>query len=178
MRFLSDNSYNDGQSQGARGEEEQRNLIPVLRQPASHPAQQQDPAGHKGRHVEESIRLVSHGGLGLVGDDEQLPGVQEDGVDLDYQGESSVRDVLLTGDSQTVAEDDTEVMDQQLVGAPLPVVDQHVQGVVQEVADGETDENVTRVRELSNQVVPHLRSLQCTMAWCHSSGDFSTTLTW
>ena len=161
MRFLSDNSYNDGQSQGARGEEEQRNLISVLRQPASHPAQQQDPAGHKGRHVEESIRLVSHGGLGLVGDDEQLPGVQEDGVDLHYQGESSVRDVLLTGDSQTVAEDDTEVMDQQLVGAPLPVVDHHVQSVVQEVSNGEADEDMAGVGERSNQIISHLRGLKC-----------------
>ena len=92
-------------------------------QPPSHPAEEENPAGNKGPHVEESVGLVSQGGLGLVGDDEELPGVQEDGVNLDNQGESPVGDVLLTGDCEAVAEDHTEVMDQQLVAAPLPVVD-------------------------------------------------------
>ena len=104
-------TYNDGQTQRSCGEEEQRDLIPVFCQPPSHPAEQEDAARHEGPHVEESVGLVSQGGLGLVGDDEQLPGVQEDGVNLDNQGESPVRDVLLADDGKTVAEDHTEVME-------------------------------------------------------------------
>ena len=78
MENICIDSYNDSKSQGARGEEEKRDLIPVLRQPAGHPAQQQDATGHKRPHVQEGVGLVPHGGLGLVGDDEQLPGVEED----------------------------------------------------------------------------------------------------
>ena len=132
----------------------------MLRQPAGHPAQQQDATGDKRPHVQEGVGLVPHGGLGLVGDDEQLPGVEEDGVYLDNQGESPVSDELVTGDREAVAEDHTEVMDQQLVGASLPVVDDHVQSVVEEVSDGEADEDMTGVGELPNQIVSHLRSLK------------------
>ena len=153
-------TYNDGQTQRSCGEEEQRDLIPVFGQPPSHPAEEENAAGNKGPHVEQSVGLVSQGGLGLVGDDEELPGVQEDGVYLNDQGESPVRDVLLADDGETVAEDHTEVMEQQLVAAPLPVVEHHVQGVVEEVPDGEADEDMAGVGEGPDQVVPHLRSLK------------------
>ena len=84
-------TYNDCQTQRSCGEEEQRDLIPVFGQPPSHPAEQENPAGNKGPHIEESVGLVAQGGLGLVGDDEQLPGVQEDGVYLHNQAESPWR---------------------------------------------------------------------------------------
>ena len=73
----------------------------------------------------------------------------------------TVGDELLAGDGETVAEDHTEVMEQQLVSAPLPVVEHHVQGVVQEVPDGEADEDMAGVGEGPDQVVPHLWSLKC-----------------
>ena len=95
-----------------------------------------------------------------MGDDEELPGVQEDGVYLDSQGESPVGDVLLAGDCETEAEHHAEVMDQELVAAPLPVVDHHVQGIVEEVPDGEADEDMAGVGEGPDQIVPHLRSLK------------------
>ena len=157
-------TYNDSQTERSCGEEKQRDLIPVFCQPASHPAKEKDSAGNKGPHIEESVGLVSQGGLGLVGDDEELPGVQEDGVNLHNQGESPVGDVLLTGDCEAVAEDHTEVMDQKLVAAPLPMVDHHVQGVVEEVPDGEADEDMAGVGEGPDQVVPHLRSLKYRVA--------------
>ena len=87
-----------------------------------HPAQQQDPARDKGADVEERVGLVSARGLGLVRQDEQLSGVQEDRVDLHHQGEGAVRDVSVAGDGQAVAECHTEVMDQQLVSASLSEV--------------------------------------------------------
>ena len=87
-----------------------------------HPAQQQDPAGDKGADVEESVGLVSARGLGLVRQNEQLPGVQEDRVDLHHEGESAVRDVGVAGDGQTIAECHAEVVDQQLVSTSLSEV--------------------------------------------------------
>ena len=94
-----------------------------------------------------------------MGEDEQLPRVQEHGVDLDDEGERAVRDVLVAGDGEAVAEGDAEVVQQQLVGAPLPMVDQHVHRVVQEVADGEAHEDVAGVRGLVDEIIMHLRGL-------------------
>ena len=87
-----------------------------------HPAQQQDPARDKGADVQERVGLVSARGLGLVRQDEQLPGVQEDRVDLHHERERTVGDVSVTGDGQAVAECHAEVMDQQLVSASLSEV--------------------------------------------------------
>ena len=54
--------------------------------------------------------------------DEELPGVKEDGVDLHHEGEGAIRDVGLAGDGEAIAECDAEVMNQQLVSASLSVV--------------------------------------------------------
>ena len=78
-----------------------------------------------------------------MGQDKQLSGVEKDGVNFHNERQRSIRDVRVTGDGQTQTEDDAAVVDQELVGASLPVVDQHVHGVVEEVANGETDEDMT-----------------------------------
>ena len=51
-------------------------------------------------------------------------------------------------------------MEQELVGAALAVVGEHVRRVVQEVADGEADEAVAGHREAPLQVRHHVRGLQ------------------
>ena len=51
--------------------------------------------------------------------DEELPGVKEDRVDLHHEGERAVRDVSVAGDGEAVAERDAEVVDQQLISASL-----------------------------------------------------------
>jgi len=108
-------------------------------QPSCHPSHQQDSTRDKGSDIQQGVDLVPAGGLGLVGQYEQLSGVEEDGVDLHNERQGAVGDVFMAGDRQTQTEDDTTVMDQELVGAPLPVVYQHVHGVVQEVANREAD---------------------------------------
>ena len=108
-------------------------------QPSCHPSHQQDSTRDKGSDIQQGVDLVPAGGLGLVGQDEQLSGVEEDGVDLYNERQGAVGDVFMAGDRQTQTEDDTTVVDQELVGAPLPVVYQHVHGVVQEVANREAD---------------------------------------
>ena len=63
-------------------------------------------------------------------------------------------------DGHGVAEDDEAVVEQELVGAALAVVGEHVRRVVQEVADGEADEAVAGHREAPLQVRHHVRGLQ------------------
>ena len=144
-----------------------------------HPAQQQDPERDKSPDVEESVGLVPARGLGLVRQDEELPGVKEDRVDLHHEGEGAIRDVGLAGDGEAVAECDAEVMNQQLVSASLsvvfifmshnsylklhqsvlPVIYRHVHRVIQEVADREGHEDVAGVCELVDEVISHVGCL-------------------
>ena len=63
-------------------------------------------------------------------------------------------------DGHGVAEDDEAVVEQELVGAALAVVRDHVRRVVQEVPDGEADEDMAGVGEGPDQIVPHLWSLK------------------
>ena len=145
----------------------------------SHPAQKQDPEGDKGADVEESVGLVPARGLGLVRQDEQLPGVEEDWVDLHHEGERAVRDVRVAGDGETIAECHAEVVDKQLICASfsvvfiimcdilfnippalLPVIKHHVQRVIKEVTDREGHEDVAGVGELVDEVILHLRCLK------------------
>jgi len=51
------------------------------------------------------------------------------------------------------------VVDEQLVGGAFPVVEQHVQRVVDEVADGEGDEGVGGGVEGVDEVFAHPRGL-------------------
>ena len=44
-------------------------------------------------------------------------------------------------------------MKKQFVGAPLPVVDNHVESIVDEVSNGETDKRVAGVAVLSVQII-------------------------
>ena len=44
-------------------------------------------------------------------------------------------------------------MKKQFVGAPLPVVDNHIESIVDEVSNGETDKCVAGVAVLSVQII-------------------------
>ena len=135
-------TYYHSQSYRAHGEEGEGDLIPVDGEPPCHPAEQQDPEEEEGSHVEQRVALVAQRGLRLPGDDEELAGVEEDRVDLHHEGEGSVSHVLPAHDTDSKAENNKEVVDEQLVGRPLPVVDQHVQRIVDEVSDREGDESM------------------------------------
>ena len=63
-------------------------------------------------------------------------------------------------DGHGVAEDDEAVVEQELVGAALAVVRDHVRRVVQEVSDGEADQAVAGHRVAPLQVRYHVRGLQ------------------
>lgn len=78
--------------------------------------------------------------------------VQKDGVDLDDERKCGVGDVGLVGYRDRVAQYDHEVVQQQLVRRTLLVVDEHVQKVVDEVADGEGDEDVDGRVEAADHV--------------------------
>ena len=58
----------------------------------------------------------------LVRDDEELPGVEEDRVDLHNEGQGPVRDISVARDSQAITEDDAGMVDQKLIRASLSVV--------------------------------------------------------
>jgi len=85
--------------------------------------------------------------------------VEEHGVDLDHEGEGGVGDVLVVHHRDGEADDYEGVVDQQLVGRPFPVVDDHVCCVVDEVPDGEGHQGMGGRSEGSDQVVTHLRVL-------------------
>ena len=65
-------------------------------------------------------------------------------------------------DGHGVAEDDEAVVEQELVGAALAVVRDHVRRVVQEVSDGEADQAVAGHRVAPLQVRHHVRGLKAT----------------
>ena len=95
----------------------------------------------------------------LADHDEELPDMQEDGVDLDKEGEggegkegAGVRDNAEAGDG-------ADVVDDHLLGVPLTVplvVEVHVEKVVDEVAQAEGDEHVGGVVEGEGHVGAHL----------------------
>ena len=99
----------------------------------------------EGGDIEQSVHPVASTGPRQIGDDQELPGVQEDWVDLHDEGESHEGHELPGEDRHAVAEEDEAVVEQQLVGAPLTVVDNHVGRIVEEVSDREADEGVTGV---------------------------------
>jgi len=109
----------------------------------------------EGEDIEQSVHPVASTGPRLTGDDEELAAVQEDGVDLHEEGESHEGHELFGEDRHAVAEDDEAVVEQQLVGAPLTVVDDHVGCVVEEVSDREADEGVRCVGVLPLQICHH-----------------------
>ncbi len=78
-------------------------------------------------------------------DDEQLPQVEEDGVDLDHEGEAGVGEELVAACCDAEAGDDAGVVEEKLVGAALRVVQRHVEEVVHEVSDGEAHQHVRQV---------------------------------
>jgi len=95
----------------------------------------------------------------LVRDDEELPGVEEDRVDLHNEGQGPVRDISVARDSQAITEDDAGMVDQKLIRASLSVIYYHVHCIVEEVPDREAHEDVTGVGKLADEVILHLRSL-------------------
>ena len=60
-------------------------------------------------------------------------------------------------DGHGVAEDDEAVVEQELVGAALAVVRDHVRRVVQEVTDGEADQAVAGHRVAPLQIRHYVR---------------------
>jgi len=86
-----------------------------------------------------------------------LSRVQKDRIDLDDEREGGVGDVRPRRHRDGVAEDDHEVVQQKLVCRPFLVIDEHVEEVVDEVADGERDENVDGRVEAADHVVAQRR---------------------
>ena len=119
----------------------------------------------EGEDIEQSVQPVASTGPGLTGDDEELPAVQEDGVDLHEEGERHEGHELGGEHRHGVAEDDEAVVEQQLVGAPLAVVHNHVGRIVEEVADREADEAVAGLGAAPLQIFPQ--------AGCLTGGDHS-----
>ena len=85
--------------------------------------------------------------------------MKENRVDLCHEAESSIGNILVAEDSNTKTENDEEVMNKELPGAFLPVVEQHVKAVIDEVADGERDKTVAERGEAVDQVIMHLWGL-------------------
>jgi len=118
----------------------------------------------EGGDIEQSVHPVAPSVPRLTGDDEELPAVQEDGVDLHEEGESHEGHELVGEHRHAVAEDDEAVVEQQLVGAPLAVVHDHVGRVVEEVADREADEAVAGLGSVPLQI---LLQAGCLVKSCH-----------
>jgi len=78
-----------------------------------------------------------------MGDYEELPCVKEDRVDLNHKGESSIGNILPAYNSQGEAKNHKKMMDQQLIGAPLSVIEQHVQGIIDEISYRKADQSMT-----------------------------------
>ena len=127
--------------------------------PVCEVSQEEYSEDEEGDDVEQSVRPVPPRRPRLTGDDEQLAAVEEDWVDLHHQGESHEGHELGGEDRHAVAEDDEAVVEQELVGASLPVVDNHVGRVVEEVADREADEAVAGVRAAPLEIFHHVRCL-------------------
>ena len=95
----------------------------------------------------------------LAGHDEELPDVEEDGVDLDDEGEGGEGEEGARVRAHAEAGDGADVVDQQLVGVLLTVplvVEVHVEEVVDEVAHAEGDEHVGGAVEGEGHVGEHL----------------------
>ena len=155
-------TYNNSEADGADREEGEGDDVPVNRQPAGHPAQQQDPKEEEGADVEQRVALVPQRGLGLPHDYEELPGVKEHGVHLHDEGEGRVGHILPAHGGNGEAEDDESVVDQKLVGGAFPVVEQHVQRIVGEVPDGEADQSEGGGVRVVDEILAHIRSLLTT----------------
>ena len=80
------NTYHYCKAYRANCEKSKRNFVPMKSDPACHPSQQENAKAKEGSDIEKSIGFVSKRALRLVGDDEQLSGVQEDRVDLSHEG--------------------------------------------------------------------------------------------
>ena len=78
--------------------------------------------------------------------------MKKHGVDLDDERQRGVGDVGQRRDCDGVAQDDHEVVEQQLVRRPLLVVEEHVEEVVDEISDGERYEDVDGRVETSDHV--------------------------
>ena len=78
-----------------------------------------------------------------MGNYEELPSVEENRVDLHHEGECPICHILPTSDSQRKAKNHQEVVDQQLVGAAFPVVDHHVQRIIEKISNRKTDQGMT-----------------------------------
>jgi len=148
--------HKNSQTHGADSECCERYLVPVEGEPPRHPAQQQQPEEEEGGHVEERVHLVARAALALPADDEELARVEKDRVDLCHEAEACVGHILGAEDPDAEAEDDEEVVNQELPGALLTVEDDHVQGVIDEVTNGEADKVEAEGREGTNEVITHL----------------------
>ena len=127
--------------------------------PVGEVSQEEYSEDEEGGDIEQSVHPVAPSVPRLTGDDEELPAVQEDGVDLHEEGESHEGHELVGEHRHAVAEDDEAVVEQQLVGAPLAVVHDHVGRVVEEVADREADEAVAGLGGVPLQILLQAGSL-------------------
>lgn len=82
----------DGQAHAAQTVGHERHLVPVEHQPAGHPGQRVDAEHHVRAQVDHAVDAVK-GALGDVGHAQDLPEVEEHGVDFHQQRHHGEADV-------------------------------------------------------------------------------------
>ena len=117
------------------------------------PGKQADSEDQESDDIEQWVDSVSQRFSRLTRDDQQLSRVEEDRVELHDQWQWYEWHELSWDDSHGVTKNNEAVMKKQFVGAPLPVVDDHVESIVDEVSNGETDKCVAGVAVLSVQII-------------------------
>ena len=149
-------TYNDAESEEGNYEKAQGYSEPLLDDPVCEEGKEKDSEDEESANIEQSVDFVSGTILGLVSYDQQLASVQEDRVDLHHQWQRHEGHELFGDHRHGVAEDDQRVVEEELVGTSLPVIEDHISRIIEEVSDGEADESVTRERELSLEILLHV----------------------
>ena len=166
-------THNNAESNECNQEKPHGNSVPFPGDPVGEVSQEDYSEDEEGEDIEQSVHPVTPTAPRFTGDDEELPAVEEDGVDLHDEGESHEGHELVGEHRDGVAEDDEAVVEQQLVGAPLAVVEDHVGRVVEEISDGEADEAVTGGGTAPLQI---FRQVRCLGEMSVSAGQYSPPL--
>ena len=149
----------DRDARAGHGQQEQRQGVLVDGEPARHPSEQHYPEEDEGADVEQGHVPVGRRVPRLTDHDEELPDVQEDGVDLHDEREGGEGEQGAGVRAHAEAGDGADVVNEQLVGVLLTVflvVEVHVEKVVDEVAHAEGDEHVGGVVKGEGHVGAHL----------------------
>ena len=142
------------QTKVARQEEGERENAKVEEGLVVHPGDDGHPDG-KGGQVDPCVQLELFWGTIDAGDDVDDPGLVEHGVHLGDEAEHSEPDRLASEQGAGEAEDDEDVVDEQLARLLVP---HHVHRLGHMDADGEGHQGLGGGGRCEHQVVPHLRT--------------------